>query len=403
MSGSVWQDADLQAAGIADAQGPEHPTVPSSPRRRRLVLAGVLGSLVLAALLVSWGRGAPPSSIPYDPENPAFNGAQALARVLAAQGVEVVVARGEDDLRRADVDGDTTVVVSLSAPLREPTVRSMAALTRSAERLVLVRPERRVVRQLAPEVSVRDTYRESLVSACDTADVRPGETLSASQAEYLQRLAPTACFVTEGYAVYLQVSGSAQHAPLVLLGSTDLVTNQSVADDANAAIALRTLGHSSRLVWYMPDLQDAPLTSQEQSEQLLPDWFGPMVLLGGFAVVAVMLWRGRRLGRLVVERLPVVIRAVETTESRGRLYRKARDTARAAQVLRDATIRRLTAYLSLAPTTPPDAVTEAVAQASGWPTDRVRWLLTGPLPTTETDLLGLAVALSTLEKETARP
>ena len=166
---------------------------------------------------------------------------------------------------------------------------------------------------------------------------------------------------------------------------------------------MRTLGHSSRLVWYVPDLRDAPLSAQDQPEQFFPDWLGPMVLLGGFAVLAVMFWRGRRLGRLVTEPLPVVIRAVETTESRGRLYRKARDSTRASAVLRDATRRRLTAYLGLPYASHPDAVVTAMAEASGRSPDQVRWLLYGPPPSNDSDLLGLAVQLSALEKETRRP
>ena len=46
-----------------------------------------------------------------------------------------------------------------------------------------------------------------------------------------------------------------------------------------------------------------------------------------------MLWRGRRLGPLVVEPLPVVVKAVESTQGRGRLYRRVRDRAHAAGIL----------------------------------------------------------------------
>ena len=55
----------------------------------------------------------------------------------------------------------------------------------------------------------------------------------------------------------------------------------------------------------------------------------------------------RRLGRLVREPLPVVVRAVETTERRGRLYRRAGDRARAAAVLRLAPADRLARRLAV--------------------------------------------------------
>src|SRR5690606_41722785 len=53
-------------------------------------------------------------------------------------------------------------------------------------------------------------------------------------------------------------------------------------------------------------------------------------------VVVVLLawWQGRRLGPLVTEPLPVVVRASETVEGRGRLYRSRRARDRAAEALR---------------------------------------------------------------------
>ena len=41
----------------------------------------------------------------------------------------------------------------------------------------------------------------------------------------------------------------------------------------------------------------------------------------GIAMLAVIWWRGRRLGALASEPLPVTVRSLETTEARGRLYR----------------------------------------------------------------------------------
>jgi hypothetical protein len=127
-----------------------------------------------------------------------------------------------------------------------------------------------------------------------------------------------------------------------------------------------------------------------------------MLLLLAFTAAAAFWWRGRRFGRLVVEPLPVTVRAVETTESRGRMYHKARDSERAAAVLREASSRRLAAYLGLPPGTHADVVAQAVAAATGRPLDHTRWLLGGPPVATDTDLLDLAARLAALEKEIRR-
>ena len=56
----------------------------------------------------------------------------------------------------------------------------------------------------------------------------------------------------------------------------------------------------------------------------------PGLWIAGATVVALLLWRVRRLGPLVTEPLPVIVKAIETARSRGRLYRKAGDRAHAA-------------------------------------------------------------------------
>lgn len=399
MTGTIWMGQDVTAAGRAPTAA--DPTSAPAPRRRRVVVPAVLGAVVLAVLFVSWGGKPAASTAAYDPDNPTFNGAQALAQVLAGHGLPVVVARGEDELRGARVDGDTTVLVTATSELREVSIATMASIAKPAQRLVLVRPERRVVRQLAPTVAMRDVARqgEALVSGCDTADVRPGERLSRSQSEYQHPGTGGGCFVTDGYAVHLTLPASATVPPLLLLGSTDLVTNDRVASEDNGAVMIRALGHGSRVVWYLPDLRDLPPSATDARDRLWPEWLGSMILLTGFALAAVFWWRGRRLGRLVVEPLPVVIRAIETTESRGRLYRRARDVDRAAAVLRQATGRRLRAGLGLPPTASDTIVAGAVSAATGRPLEWVGAQLAGPAPAHDGDLLALAAALSALEKE----
>lgn len=397
MSDSIWVDADVTAAG----QRPAPEAAAPGRRRRRWVVLTILGILLAAGALVSWGGKVPPTTAAYDPDNPTYNGAQALARVLADHGLPVVVAHGEAELRGAHVDGATTVLVTATDELRESTIASLGAITRPAARLVLVRPERRVVRALAPTVAMRDVARQgdALVSSCDTADVHPGERLSRSQSEYQHPSQTGGCFVNDGYAVHLTLPASTGVAPLVLLGSTDLVTNDRVATDDNGAVMIRSVGHGSRVVWYVPDLRDLPPSSADSRDRLWPDWLGSMILLGCFALATVFWWRGRRLGRLVVEPLPVVIRAIETTESRGRLYRRARDTGRAAAVLRQASGRRLRTTLGLPTGAPDEAVIQAVSRTTGRPLDSVRSLLAGPAPVGDADLLALAAALAALEKE----
>ena len=114
------------------------------------------------------------------------------------------------------------------------------------------------------------------------------------------------------------------------------------------------------------------------------------------------LWRGRRLGRLVTEPLPVIVRAVETTESRGRMYRKSRDRTRALAVLQVATRRRLAAYLGLSVSSTVSGVAAAAAALSGRSYDDVLDLLSSSAVHDDSSLLQRANTLAALEKEVRR-
>jgi hypothetical protein len=115
------------------------------------------------------------------------------------------------------------------------------------------------------------------------------------------------------------------------------------------------------------------------------------------AILVLAFVRGRRVGALVTEPLPVVVRAVETTESRGRIYRRARDRGRAAAILRLGSTERLARRLALPPQAG-GAVQAAAAAASGMSPTQVAALLAGPSPTTDVELHALATALTDLEE-----
>ena len=86
------------------------------------------------------------------------------------------------------------------------------------------------------------------------------------------------------------------------------------------------------------------------AKSLLQEIPGPAYLVALQVFIAVVLaavWRMRRLGPLVAEPLPVVVRASETVEGHGRLYRSRRSRDRAAAVLRDAARHRISARLAL--------------------------------------------------------
>lgn len=190
---------------------------------------------------------------------------------------------------------------------------------------------------------------------------------------------------------------------MTVIGTTTGFTNGQITQEHNAAIALRLLGGSPRLLWYQPDVTDLADSEDVEDGSLLPAWFTPSLALVGFSLVVLALVRGRRLGRLVPEPLPVVVRAVETTESRGRLYRRAQDRPRAATVLRLATLDRLRSRLGLRRGDSVETVARAISAATGRPVSEVLDLVSGPHPTDDAALVRLAQDLSDLEEKAHRP
>ena len=106
----------------------------TAPRVRWTLVVG--GALLLAIVVAVWtGAGDAEYSDPLDPGNPGENGMQAVAQVLADQGVAVTVARSAEELAAAEVDADTTVFVTGTEQLARSTIKQ---LRQEAEPALLV-------------------------------------------------------------------------------------------------------------------------------------------------------------------------------------------------------------------------------------------------------------------------
>jgi hypothetical protein len=100
--------------------------------------------------------------------------------------------------------------------------------------------------------------------------------------------------------------------------------------------------------------------------------------------------------------MPVVVRASETVEGRGRLYRSRRARDRAATALRTATLQRTLPRLGLSNNAEPPAIVSAVAQRSGAHAPTLAHILFGPPPVNDDDLVNLARELDNIERQVAQ-
>lgn len=360
-------------------------------RWRTAVLCGALVVLIALLTVLLTPR---TSRNPLAPDSVARDGARAVATVLAEAGVDVESVTTFDAAQDAltGTGGDATVLVT--APNLVSDERWRALLDSGAD-VVLLAPGEDALTAVAPGVTPNGTAPAEVLDPGCTAPA--AEAAGAARAGGRQYALTTGTDGTSCYAGSFVVLDRGD-TTITVMGQDDVLTNQWAAADGNGALSLRTLGAHDTLVWYRPDPLDTDAATVPL-QALVPAWALPssvlLLLAGGVAA----LWRGRRLGRLVPEPLPVVVRAVETVEGHGRLYATAGATGRAAEALRAATLRRLRVQVRLEPTAGVDDVATQVA----WVTDRraaeVRSLLADDDPRDDTALVRLAGDLEALERD----
>ncbi len=372
-------------------------------RRSVVVVALVVALLVVLSVLTV---GSARHGGDLDPDNPGASGAQAVARVLADHGVAVTVVRRAAELERTPVGAGTTVLVTSPERLGRATARALGAHVRGAAALVLAAPGPRVLRSLGLPLAVTDAGTAGRTPAACADPLLEGLEVEVGRSAGYHGTGGgrvTGCFPGTGDPSAALVARVDRVVATYVLGGVDVLTNDRVDDADNAAVALRLLGQGDRLVWYVPDLRDVAAGDAGSLRGQLPGGLVPALWLLAVAVLATMLWRGRRLGPLVVEPLPVVVKAVESTRGRGRLYARVRDRTHAAGILRAATGRRLAARLRLGVTTDPSALVGPVARATGRDPADVHDLLAGrPVPD-DAALTRLAGDLAALESEVHHP
>ncbi|MEU6985651.1 DUF4350 domain-containing protein [Streptomyces sp. NPDC046324] len=372
----------------------------------------VLGLIVIGGVILATVRSADHHGH-LDPRSADPNGSRAVAEILKAQGVTVQVVTTLDEVTAA-TGADSTLLVTtpdLLTSHQQSTLRQ--AVNDSGGRTVLIGAGHASLDTLAPGVtadtSTSVTGREPSCSL--PAAVGAGRVDIGGERYTADVPGSTACYPGDGLPT-LVVLPAAGGGDTVLLGSPDILFNERLDQQGNASLALHLLGSRPHLVWYLPSLSDTSVTEgtpEDRTPESTTDGFLALVPSGwlwgtlqlALAAVLAAVWRGRRLGPLVTEPLPVAVRASEATEGRARLYRKGNARDRAATVLRTATRTRIAALLGVASQDAhaPDALLPSLsARLSGTATD-ARDLLFGPAPADDAALIRLADQLDALERE----
>ncbi len=372
-------------------------------RRAWIVIAAALVLGALVVLVIQGGIRQP--GVLLGADNPAPPGSKALVEVLRDQGVTVTEARSFDAAMGDAERGATVFLFDESGILDEA---RLAELAGAADRLVVAQPGFTALEALAPGVRLAGAASGPIDDvACGFGPAERAGALSDDQGLLtIDDAAADAgwqgCFRDGEFGFAVVTGESESGGELAFVGATTVFENSRITELGNAALAIGLTGASEELVWYLPGPGDAAGAEPPTLGELTPGWVSPVIVLLIAVVIAAGIWRGRRFGPLVVERLPVHVPAGETSEGRARLYARSAARVHALDQLRIGAIGRIGQALRLPRSAGVDQVADAAARATGRDAASVTRLLVDDLPSHDRELVDLAGELAVLEQDVRR-
>jgi hypothetical protein len=371
-------------------------TVTQSPRpvRRRpwwWILIALVAICVVAAIATYLTAPRPGGQL--DPVATGPDGGHALVALLRDRGVAVVQVNTVDEAVNATRPGSLLLFGETQRVTNEPLLKRLADASGD---LLLVEPTSRARAALSPGIRSAGTGSADDAPNCGLREANRAGTVDFGPSNIFRAVGDTTLTSCYGGALVRYRDGDRS---VTVLGSTGFMTNGGLLRAGNAALAMNLAGEHSRLVWFAPQHSEGGSSAKGKIFDLIPENVTWVIVQLWLTVILVAMWKGRRIGPLVAEDLPVVVRASETTEGRGRLYRSRRARDRAAQALRTATLQRLLPRLGLGADAQPPALLQAIAGRRGSDPEMLWHIFFGPPPSTDADLVELTRALDDVERQ----
>lgn len=382
---------------MTEANSVVGPTVAQRWRSARWVLLALV--VIVGVATLSSYLTAPRPGGPMDPDSTSPEGARALATILREHGVDVVAAGDIAAVERA-ARPDTLILVAQTFYLFDDEV--LRRLAELPDDRLLVAPVSRTREELAPEIRLGGgtTFGDSEPD-CDLREATRAGAVQFGLSDAYEATGDTPVTRCYGGALIRYTHNGRE---VTVVSASDFMTNSGLLKQGNAALAMNLAGSHPRVIWYAPQHSEAESesTGGARITDFIPDQVGWVVLQLCLVIALVAMWKGRRIGPLVAEQLPVVVRASETVEGRGRLYRSRRTRDRAADALRTAALQRMMPRIGLGHDAEPPAVVTAVAERCGLPPQAVAHMLFGPAPASDPELVNLAHELDNIERQVAQ-
>lgn len=306
-------------------------------------------------------------------------GAAGYIHLLKARGYDVNVVRNGLTIESAlnQAGEDTTVMVSPDAAVYGRLGRSLQRT--KAGRVVLLAPSQQILSAAKVEADRLD--RQAAVSTstrpeCSSELTAPVREVPASlgATSYEAETATTVCFPTVPAVQGVFRGGllvfDKPNQTTIVLGTVHPLTNSYLATKDSAALGLSLVKGTKKIVWIDPKLADFQnnTPNQQKPSNDMPSqlsWMNSLKWWALFLIAMVGLWQGRRLGRIVTEYLPVMVKSSETARGLGRMYSGSKSYERSLELLQSAASVRISKLLGVHPSSTQQDLIAIIAQALG--------------------------------------
>ena len=363
-----------------------------STRARRIAWVVVAAMVVVATALVVGSPG--PSGPALNPRSASPDGTKALALLLNALGAHV-------ELGPTVPSASDGVALVLQDHLNDADRSRLNAWVNRGGRLVITDPFSNVA-GVTPDQSTRDRIFGGRIPLAGGPECAIPALSSVGgvnlEGNILLHAVPdqTGCYPAgSGFALVVRDQGE---GTVVVIGGPAMWENANLGHADNSVLAASLLaptpgtnvtfvgesrfggGNKSLLSLISPRIKEA--------------FWG---LLAAF--VLLVLWKARRLGKPVVEELPVELAGSGLVAATGNLFQESRQRSHAASILRTDLKQLMVDRMGIDPRLSDESAAQVVSSRTGIPLERMEAAFLGPPPRSDDELVALAVSLGEIREE----
>jgi hypothetical protein len=252
-------------------------------------------------------------------------------------------------------------------------------------------------RQRAPGPLGFEAVTSPLVPGCNEPALAGVGTIDATGSPLLRATGDTTACFPQGGGAYLLISRHGRGA-VVTLGGPAPWTNANLGklDNSVLATALLAPRPGGRLAWFDGTRAGG---GRRSLVDLIPGRVEAALAQLVIALAVLALWRGRRLGRPVIEGQPVELPGSELVVAVGNLLHQGHRLDQATSILRYDLSHRLADRLGVPAAAGPEVLADAAAAKTGMDRGAVLATLAGPPPADEAALVVLAQSADAIRQE----